>query len=197
MNELFDQARLADAGLGDDGDETARVVTSRGRELVSEDRKFACASYEWAVVLAFDTFRLPCGDEAVGRYALCFPFQLEGLDWLDFDCMPDQTVGRLADEHLARRSGLLEACGRVDRVAGYESLPGRHVAGDDLAGVDACAVADRDTPALIELFVEHGETLTHLDGGSDCAEGVVLVDAGEAEDGHDRIADVFLDCSPV
>ena len=76
-------------------------------------------------------------------------------------------------------------------------LPGRHVAGDHLARIDACAVADRDTPALIEFLVERGEALTHLYGRSHRAEGIVFVDAGEAEDGHDRVADVFLDRSAV
>ena len=54
---------------------TRRHESSRaaGRELVCEDRQFPCASYKWVVVFAFDTFRLPCRDEPVGRYALCFP----------------------------------------------------------------------------------------------------------------------------
>jgi len=148
-------------------------------------------------VPALDTLRLSYREEPVGRHALGFPFQLERFDGLDVDCMPDQAIRCIADEHLAGRRSLLESCGRVNRVAGYESLPGRHVAGDHLPRVDARAVADRDTPALIEFLIEHGKPLAHLHGRSHCTERVVLVDARKAEDGHDRVADVFLDRSAM
>src|SRR5439155_18769973 len=197
VNEFFDEARLADTRLGDDRDKAAGALSSARRDLIGEDGEFPRASHQWAVVPSLDTFRLSCRDEPVGRYALCFPLQLEGLDGLDLDCVPNEAVRRLAYEHLGRRRSLFEASGGVDRVTGYESLPGRDVAGDDLTRVDACAVADRDSPAPLELFVQRRETLAHLDGGSDGAERVVLVDAGKAEDGHDRVADVLLDRSAV
>src|SRR5207249_4937270 len=116
---LLDQARLADTRLGDDRDKAARALSGARRDLIGKDCEFPRASHKWAVVPSLDTFRLSCRDEPVGRYALCFPLQLEGLDGLD------------------------------------------------------------------------------LDGGSDGAERVVLVDAGKAEDGHDRVADVLLDRSAV
>ena len=37
------------------------------------------------------------------------------------------------------------------------------------------------------------ECLAHLDGGPDGAQGVVLVQHRNAEDGHDGVADVLLD----
>jgi hypothetical protein len=71
---------------------------------------------------------------------------------------------------------LLEPGGDVDRVAGRQSLlrSGYH-----LTGVDADA----------GLHAELGQGVTHLRRSANGAQGVVLVHLGDAEDGHDRIAD--------
>ena len=67
------------------------------------------------------------------------------------------------------------------------------VAGDHLAGVHADPGGQPDAPRTLELVVEGGECLAHLDRGPDRAQGVVLVQHRDAEDGHDRVADVLLD----
>jgi hypothetical protein len=72
-------------------------------------------------------------------------------------------------------------------------MPDAHVAGDHLAGVHAGAILQPDAVDLLELSVDPDEFLLHLGGGPHRAERVVLVEPGEAEHGHDCVADVLLD----
>ena len=101
------------------------------------------------------------------------------------------------EEDLARLGRLLEAGGDVDRIARREGLALRGIAGDDLASVDAGADGDREPALALEVLIERREPLTHLSGGADCSQGVVLVHDGNAEDGHDSVADELLDRSAV
>ena len=73
----------------------------------------------------------------------------------------------------------------------------RVVAGDHFAGVHADPGGEPDAPRTLELIVENVECLAHLDGGPDGAQGVVLVQHRDAENGHDRIADVLLNDAPM
>ena len=90
-----------------------------------------------------------------------------------------------------------EPRGGVDGVARHQPLPARHVAGDDLAGVHAGAVLQSNPEPLVEHLVHLDEPLLHLERGPDRAHGVVLVEAGEPEHRHDRVADVLLDPAAV
>ena len=67
--------------------------------------------------------------------------------------MADEAVGGVAEQDLRGRRSLLEPGGGVDGVTGDEALTRRRVAGDDLAGINAGAVANRDAPTLLELLV--------------------------------------------
>ena len=91
---------------------------------------------------------------------------------------------------------LLESGGHVDGVAGDEALTRCRIAGDDLAGVHADRIAILDPVVALELLVEVRERVVHRRGGPDGAEGIVLVELRDAEDGHDGIADVLLDVPP-
>ena len=68
----------------------------------------------------------------------------------------------------------------------------RVVAGDHLAGVDADPGGEPNAPATFELVVESGKRLPHLERGPDRAQGVVLVQHRDTEDGHHGVADVLL-----
>ncbi len=58
--------------------------------------------------------------------------------------------------------------------------------------------ASSDDAALREQAdIESLERLAHLGRGAHGAQGVLLVDDGHAEDGHDRVADVLLDRAAV
>ena len=80
---------------------------------------------------------------------------------------------------------LLEAGGDVDGVSRYERLA--LASDDDLAGVHA---DPRLEPVGCHSFA-------HLPGRAYGAECIVLVRDGDAEDGHDRVADELLDRAAV
>jgi hypothetical protein len=136
-------------------------------------------------------------EQAKGRDPLRLSLQLEGLDLLDLDRFSHESVRRRADQDLERRRGLLEPCRDVHRVAGDQSLPRRRVAGDDLARVDSGSVGEADAPDALQLVVESGKGELHLVRRTYRAQRVVLLDARQAEDRHDRIADVLLDGAAV
>ena len=112
---------------------------------------------------------------------------------VDQDSVSHETVCLLSDQDLARLGGFLETLGDVDRLSRHEEMALRVVSGDHFAGVDADPGGEPDAPGALELIVENVECLAHLDCGPDGAQGVVLVQDRNAEDGHDGIADVLLD----
>ena len=89
-----------------------------------------------------------------------------------------------ADQDLARPGSLLQPRRDVHGVAGDERLAG---AGDDLAGVHADA----------DLEAEPGDGVAHLDRRPNGSQRVVLVDLGQPEDRHRRVADELLDRAAV
>ena len=96
-----------------------------------------------------------------------------------------------------RRRVLLQAGGGVHGVAGHQPLPAGHVAGDDLAGVHPGPVLQANAEPLEQHLVHVDEALLHLERRSDGSHRVVLVESGEPEHGHDRVADVLLDAAAV
>ena len=165
----------------------ARAPVDDGGERVLEDVLLALPPHHRRLVAA--TGRLLHGHQAVGPERLRLALRRDRLDRLGLDRFLHEPVGLLADEHLARRGGLLEARGHVDRVAGREPLLG---AGDDLAGVDAHAQLQARAVVALELVVQLAEGAAQLVGGPDCPERVVLVHDRHAEDRHDRVADELL-----
>jgi hypothetical protein len=93
---------------------------------------------------------------------------------------------------LARRRRLLEAGGDVDGIAGDEGLPGRGIAADDLARVQANAEGDGRAEATAQMLVQPCEAILHLERRPAGAESIVLVRLRNAEDGDDGIADELL-----
>src|SRR3712207_9155070 len=66
-----------------------------------------------------------------------------------------------------------------------------------LAGVDADPAGQPDAPPGLQIAVEDGEPVAHLDGSPHRAQGIVLVEGGYAEHCHDRVTDVLLHGSAV
>ena len=85
----------------------------------------------------------------------------------------------------------------VDGVAGDEGGPGLGVARHDLARVHPGPEADGDPALRLELAVHGAQGVADLPGGPDRPQGVVLVDRGDPEHRHHRIADELLDRPPV
>ena len=130
-------------------------------------------------------------DQPVRGRALGLALQLERLDCFDLDGVAHELVRQVAEQHLHRRGGLLQAGRDVDGVARHEPLPGGRVAGDDLAGVHAGPVGQPDAPDALELVVQLGEPALHLRRSPDRAEGIVLVQRRQAEDRHHGVPMYF------
>src|SRR2546423_15716558 len=73
--------------------------------------------------------------QAEGADRIALALELERLDRADAHRVPDESVGRLAEQDLARRRRFLEALGDIDGVAGGEALAAPRVPGDDLARI--------------------------------------------------------------
>ena len=141
---------LPTPGVADERDQPAacaarprRRTAPRARPAPPRGRRAGAAGAR-AAVDARATPTQPIGGDALG-----LALQLERLDRLDLDAVPDEPVGQLAEQHLALGRRLLEPRGDVDGVAGDESLAGRRVAGDDLAGVDAGPVRRAARPSAL------------------------------------------------
>lgn len=108
--------------------------------------------------------------------------------------------GEVADDDVGGVFGTpgerLEAGGEVHAVADdgvVEAAVGADVAGDDGGGVDADAEGERGAAFGGKLAVEGGEGFAHAEGGAHGAVGAVGDVHGGAEEGHDFVADVFVD----
>ena len=150
----------------------------RALPRVTEELDLALPSDERPVVRTGG--RLADRQQAERRHRLGLSFQVERFDLLDLRRRADERAGRRPDEHLARRSRLLEPCGHVHRVAGDERAA---LARQDLARVHA------DPRLQLELR----QRVAHLRRGAQRTQRVVLVRDRHAEHRHHRIADELLD----
>ena len=92
----------------------------------------------------------------------------------------------LADEDLVRLRSLLQPRGDVDRVSGHQSLLR---ARDHLARVEADPQRQPRSVIAFQLLIQFPERLPHLRRSTHRPQGVVLVQNGDAEHRHHRIAD--------
>ena len=196
-HELLQQARLPDAGWSEDRHEPGPASSGRFGKGGVQGRQFGPAPDHRGIRPSSDALLTGRAKQLVGGHGLRLALERQRLDRLDLDGIAHQSPGRFAQQHLVRRRGLLQTGGGVDHVTRDQSLPGGHLARDDLAGVDPGPIGQADAPARLEVGVDDGERLAHLPGRSDGTQGVVLVQTGQAEDGHDRVADELLDRPPV
>ena len=131
-------------------------------------------------------------EEQKGGDPFRLPLQRERLDRFRGDGGADEPVSELSEEYLTGSRRLLQPRRDVDGVARHERLSTRGVAGDDLTGGDPDPRRDRHAVIALELLVQRRERRPHLGSGSHCPQGVVLVDGGDPEDGHHRVADELL-----
>ena len=184
LDELVDEAALADAGLAEDGDEVRAAVADRARERVlsscsSISRPTNGAAASARCVCDATSSELPAAERLD---AAADAHRIRGLR--DDDAVREaQHAGPDQDRALRRR--LLEARGEVDRLARRERRVG--VLDDDLAGLDA------DPHAKAQLL-DRGHD---LERGAKGALGVVLVRERNAERGHDGVAGELLDGAAV
>ena len=197
-DELGREARLADARVAENGDDSAGPLQHDLIEGRAKPRELDDAADERRVETAGHTGR--AGEHVVEPPrldGLRLPFQVERRDRLGDDCVAHQPDRRVADENLPARGCGLEPLRDDNRVAGREGVPLRRVADDDLAGVDTGANLDPDAVRRLEPVVQAGERLAELDRGANGAQRVVLVHDRDPERSHDRVPDELLDRAPV
>jgi hypothetical protein len=187
---LAGEPRLADAGIPDDRDHARRPRVARLGEGVEDRGQLGVAADQRGAGVG--AARLAQGHEAVGGHRVGLALEGQRRELLGDHVPADEALGELADQDLAVAGRLLEPRRDVDGVAGDQPLPGGRVARHDLAGVDAGAVGQPDAGARLEVDVELAERVAHRHGGADRAQRVVLVQRGQPEHGHHRVADELL-----
>ena len=182
------QARLADAGLADDGHQ---------RRATLLDRPVQGATQSFQLVPASDIGRVrrdtrtdledihqPPGDpgstQAVHHRA--------GRRFQD-GCVAHQPPGGLAHQDLAVTSGLLEAGRQRHRWTGGRGCPGAGIADHDLARADTDPGGKPDAVGAPSRSVHGRKMLAEREPGSHRPQGVVLVRHRHPEHGDDDVAD--------
>ena len=203
VEELVREPGLADAGVADDRDEAAATLRPDLVELGLEQRELVPAADERRGGAAGDRAVRGRLEQPVSDQRLGLPLRLNRRDGLDDDGSSDEPVGRLAEQDLARRGGLLEPGSDVDRVAEHDGVAGREhlapssVAGDDLARVDSDPHRDPRVEPRLQLDVQRGDPLLDLQRRPARAQRVVLVRLGHPEHPDDGVADELLDRAAV
>ena len=137
------------------------------------------------------------GDQPVSHERLGLALRLYGLDRLGADCVADEPVGPLSQQHLARGRRLLEPRGDVDCITRGESLSSGGIAGDHRAGVDSDSDPQATAGPRTQLLAQLLQAIAELGGGSDRSQGIVLSSGRDPKGRHHRIADVLLDRAAV
>src|SRR5581483_6455388 len=192
---LAHEPRLADARRAEHGEQVAGALAHGPRERPLEQGQLALAADHRRVEAPRPRRRSrEDGDEPVRAHRLALPLQRQRLEPLRPDRVTGEPVGALGEEDLARLGRRLEPLGDVDRVAGGERVAERRVSGDHLAARDADPDGDAEPEGGFQLDVQALDRLLELDGGPQRA---VVVQEGDAEDGHDGVADELLDRAAV
>jgi hypothetical protein len=179
LDELGDEARLAEPGLAVDGDELRAPVAHRSRECVLEELELRLAPDERRLHRAPGGVEHPKRAPCPQRLAAAADLDRTGV--LDLDGAGREPARARAEPDLARRRHLLEARGEVHRLAGRERLI--RVLDHDLARFDA------DPRLELELV----DGLHDGEGRANRPFGVVLVGERDAERRHHGIAGELLD----
>ena len=135
LEEVGDEARLADAGRTEEREELTGAIGDRILEGAPETLPFPLAAHERRGEVACDRQRVTDDvDEPICVDRRGLSLQLQRRERLDDDRIADEKSRLGPDENLAVGGALLEPRGDVDRVAGDERLS--LSAHDDLARVD-------------------------------------------------------------
>ena len=188
-----EQRGLPYARLPEHGDHPRPALGARDLQLRAEVLQLGLPSHHRPLVPAPVRLGGAHRQEPVRGHSLGLALQRKRLHRNDLDGVLDEPVGELADQDVVRRSSLLEPRGDVHGIPGHEPLPADRLARHDLARVDPDPVLEGDPPAPRELGAQVHQRALHLGRRSHGPERVVLVHLAQAEDGHDRVADVFLD----
>jgi hypothetical protein len=198
VHQFADEPRLADAGVGDDGDQMGPARSDDGFPRRPQGAEFRIAADNRGIDPSLVAIEAGGADDSVRLDRLRLALQRQRFDFLRLDGVPHQLVRDRADVDFVRRCRGFEPRGDVDRIPGRELLIRRRIVErNHLSGVDAGACRERHAKALLERGVQLVQRVAHAHGGTHRTQRVVLVRARQAEDRHDRVADVLLDLAAV
>ena len=169
----------------------------RDRERSFQLSSFQIAADHGRCVSRRKTFRVGHPQQSNGGNRLGLALGRDRRDRLDVDGSPDEPPGAEAHEDLAGASRLLEARRRIHRVAGDHGLALAGITGHDLAGEQTGTGGQGNSALRQELDVQDAKRGAHLGRRSDGPQGIVFMDCGKPEDGHDCVADELLDGAMV
>ena len=190
------QPRLADAPDAEDGEQLTGVVAHRPLEGAPQQRELSFPPDHGCVEVPGEPGRPRRDlDEAEREQRIGLSLGGHGLDRVHDHRVAHEREGGFSQQDLARSGGLLEARGDVHRVPRRDPLVAGP--GHDFAGVHPDPAGEGDPVIAAEVVVQRVERRAHVGCRPHRPERIVLVDLGNAEDRHDRIADELLDGSAV
>ena len=194
LQDLGHQARLADPGGAEHGEQLARAIGDRLMESVEQPPPLALAADHRRARALSPPPRVGRDrqqPEGLERRALALDRQRG--DRLGVDRVTDQPERVAPEQDVAGTRRLLEPRGDIDRVAGGERAR-RRAAPVTASPVLTPMRTARSTPALAaQLTAQLRDLLAHLGRRADGTQRVVLVRDRDPEDRHHRVADVVLD----
>ncbi len=191
---LRDEPRLPDAGVAEHGEEVARALAHGAGKRIPQKRELAIPAHH--VRIEAPRMRGSPGhhlEQPVRHHAIALAFHDQGLERLGANRVSREHEGLLPDEDLAGRRRALEPLRHDYDVTADERVVARRIAGDHFPAVHALANLDMSAMRALELDVQPFDRLAEVSGRPHRAQGVVLVQHGHTEDGHDRVADELLD----
>ena len=196
-DELLDQPRLADARRTEDRYGVRRPGPGDSVQRPVECLDFSVSSDECDVRHAGRLLSCSDAHQAERRHRLALALELERFDRLDLRDPAGEVEGLGSEIDRAREGSLLQPRRDVHGVAGDERRACRWITGYDLTGVDADPQLELRAVPLAEFGVHARHHIEQPPRRVDAADGVVLVDPGDAEYSHHSVADELLDGAAV
>jgi hypothetical protein len=165
------------------------VVLDRVFQRLSEHPQVAVASHQRRLDPGR---RRTNAQDPLGVDRLGLSLELDRAQRREIHAAAEHPFGRRGDQHTARLGGRLQACRRVEHVPSDPPFGGRGLVGERLAAVDGDTYENPDV-GIIDLAIEFGSGLPHLERGTHRAERVVLVGFRHAEGAHNGVTDELLD----
>jgi hypothetical protein len=196
-HELVDQPGLPHPGRAEHADQVAGALGGRPLEQLLEQLLLTAPPDH-------GRDRPPGPAGAVGEHLqqppdvlrLGCPLDRQRPGRLGLDRVGDQPVGLLAEQDLPGPGQLLEPLGQVDGRTGELLLQGAGVAHQHVAGVDAEADVELEAALLAHLLGQLVQGGAELAGRPHGPQGIVLVQLGDAEGGHEAVAVALADAGP-
>jgi len=190
LDELEDEARLADSGRPEHREELARAVAHRARVRLDQLLQLTTSADEGRVEPSLEARHVGShAEQPVGEERLRLALRLDRLDTFELERALRELPRRVTDEDVTRLCGLLEPCCNVDGVTRCERAA---LARHDLAGIDTHANLQLCPELVPQVSVETAKLLAQLVRSACSTERIVLVHDGDTENRHDRVTDELL-----